>query len=292
MEILVSILSGLLAIGTSVNLVGDILLKKAIRSQVEEVDKIAVRIDNAPNHDILGGKVQRVRVATRGLKLSSVVTFKVLELDLDRINVILRELLDRDLFVDLDETPTIRLRQLFERPVRFATRVVLTEKQLDNILNSETVNSTLSNGLTELLNRIYDDEFTISSFTLDLKGNNRVSLKMKIPDTEGEYGEKGEVLDVDLELSIKVVEGKNFAFFDQKVFINGEPVPPDTDVPLARPLTLRVLEELGIKIRVLQLNSNEDDLELALFVEADEFAASALLDAEEFLENLSVFLEQ
>ncbi len=69
MEILVSILSSLLAIGTSVNLIGDVVLKNDIRSQVEEVETIAIRIDNAPNYQVLSGKVQRVRIATRGLKI-------------------------------------------------------------------------------------------------------------------------------------------------------------------------------------------------------------------------------
>ncbi|MGK7934453.1 MAG: LmeA family phospholipid-binding protein, partial [Xenococcaceae cyanobacterium] len=127
MELLVSILSGLLAIGTSVNLIGDVVLKKVIRSQVEEVDTIAVRIDNAPNYQVLGGNVQRVRIATRGLKMSPEVQFKVLEFDMDRIDFDLKEFLQEDLFIDLDETPTIRLRQLFKRHLKLATRIVFTQ---------------------------------------------------------------------------------------------------------------------------------------------------------------------
>ena len=70
MEILVYILSGILAIATSVKAVGDKLLKNRIESQVKSVDTLAVRIDNAPNHNALAGKVQRVRVATRDLEVS------------------------------------------------------------------------------------------------------------------------------------------------------------------------------------------------------------------------------
>lgn len=68
MEILVSVLSGLLAIASSVNLVGDHLVEKKIRSAVQEVDTVAVRIDNTPNYDAAYGRFKRVRIATRDLK--------------------------------------------------------------------------------------------------------------------------------------------------------------------------------------------------------------------------------
>jgi len=43
MELLVSIISAILAIATSVNAVGDEVLKNKLESQIESVDTIAVR---------------------------------------------------------------------------------------------------------------------------------------------------------------------------------------------------------------------------------------------------------
>ncbi len=294
MEILVSVLSGILAIASSVNMIGDRLVEKEIRSLAQEVDTLAVRIDNTPNYDALGGKVKRVRVATRDLKISSEVAFKALEVDVDAINISLQELLKEDLVTEIDGVPTLRLRELFESDVQMATRVVLTQEQLDNILQSESINSTLSERLSDILNGVSDNdgEFIINSFELDLIDKNRVALRMKITDTEGEYGDKGEEIDVDLELNIKVLDGSNFELFDQKIYVEGEEIEPENDVLRARPLTFRVLEEVGLEIRVLQWNSDPDELELALTFRADQAAASALLDAKNLLEAATLFLEQ
>ena len=294
MELLVSILSGILAIATSVNMVGDTLVEKKIRSQVQAVDTLVVRIDNAPNYDVLGGKVQRVRVATRDLKISSAIAFKALEIDMDGININLKEFLQEDLVTEIDDVPTLRLRELFESPVQMASRVVLTQKQLDNILQSQTVNFTLSQRLNDTLNGLSDNdaEFIINSFKLDLIDKNRLALRANIIDLEGEYEARGEELNVDWELSIKVLDGSNFEFFDQKLYIEGEEIEPENDVLRAEPVSLRVLEELGLNVRVLQWNSDQDELELALSVRANKDAASALLDAKNLLEAAKLFLEQ
>ena len=294
MEILVSILSSLLAIATSVNLIGDVVLKNEIRSQVEEVETIAIRIDNAPNYQIFDGKVQRVRIATRDLKINPEVQFKVLEFDIDRIDFDLKEFLEGDLFLDLDEEiPTIRLRQLFQQPLKMATRIVFTQEQLDSILKSPTINVPLSERLTVILNSVSksNEEFVVSQFQLDLLDNDRVALRMKIIDLERE--DRGEI-DVDLELGVKVVGGHSFQFFDAKVWVDGVPEPPEAKIEqtIARPLTFKILEELGIKIRILHLNSSQDELEFAALIGVDEFAASALLEATVFLETIELFLEQ
>ena len=221
MEILVSVLSGLLAIASSVNLVGDRLVEKKIRSAVQEVDTVAVRIDNTPNYDAAYGRFKRVRIATRNLKLSSAVAFKALEVDLDRFDISLQEFLKEDLVTKIDDVPTIRLRELFESDVKLGIRMVFSQKQLDNILKYETVNSSLSKRLTDIFNRIDDDdgEFTINSFVLDLIGNNRLALRTKITDVDGEYVKKGEVVDVDLEFSVKLVDESSFEFFAPRIYL-------------------------------------------------------------------------
>ena len=294
METLVYILSGILAIATSVNAVGDKLLKNTIESQVKSVDTLAVRIDNAPNYSALGGKVQRVRVATRDLEISDAIAFKALELDIDGINVKLKEWLNEDLVSEIDGVPTLRLRELVEQPVNMASRVVLTQEQLDNILKSESLNLGLSQRLEDVLNRVSEDDedFTVSSFRLDLIDTNRVAVRMKIPDTKGDFGKVNEELDVDLELGIEVIDGKSFEFSDQKIFINGEEIEPEYEVLIARPITLEILEQVGIQARVIQWKSDENELELALAIRANQFAATALLDASELIKAAELLLQE
>ena len=294
MEVLVYILSGILAIATSVNAVGDKIIENQIKSQVKSVDTLAVRIDNAPNHNALAGKVQRVRVATRDLEVSDAIAFKALELDIDGINVKLKEWLNEDLVSDIDGVPTLRLRELVEQPVNMASRIVLTQEQLDNILKSESLNIGLSQRLEDVLNQVSEDDedFTVSSFQLDLIDTNRVAVRMKIPDTQGDFGKVNEELDVDLELGIEVVDGKSFEFSDQKIFINGEEIEPEYEVLIARPITLEILEQVGIQARVIQWKSDENELELALAIRANQFAATALLDASELIEAAELLLQE
>ncbi|MEM8829151.1 MAG: DUF2993 domain-containing protein [Cyanobacteria bacterium P01_G01_bin.19] len=292
MEILVYILSGILAIAASVNAVGDQILKNTIESQVKSVDTLAVRIDNAPNYNALSGKVQRVRVATRDLEISDAIAFKALELDIDGINVKLREWLNEDLVSEIDGVPTLRLRELVEQPVNMASRIVLTQEQLDSILQSETLSLGLSQILEDILNRVDEDDkdFTVSSFRLDLIDTNRVAVRMKIPDPQGEIGKINEELDVDLELGIEVIDGKSFEFSDQKVFVNGEEIEREYEILIARPITLEILEQLGIQARIIDWKSDDNELELALAIRANQFAATALLDASELIKAAELLL--
>ena len=296
MELLISIMSGILAIATSVNAVGDEVLKNKLESQIESVDTMAVRIDNAPSHDILKGKVQRVRVATRDLRISGAIAFKTLEVDVDGIDIRLKEWLQQDILTEIDGVPTLRLRQLFEQPVNIASRAVLTQEQLDRMLQSPFVNRTVRRRLQQTLNRIAESnyrrkDFEISSFALDLIGENRIALKMKLSGFDRKDGRKDEELDVNFEFALEVVDGVSFRLTEQRVFVDGEEVEPEQGVLVVEPVTLKALEEVGIKVRVIEWESNEDELELALFIRANEFAATALLDARGLIKASELFLD-
>ena len=296
MELLTSIMSAILAIATSVNAVGDEVLKNKLESQIKSVDTMAVRIDNAPNHHVRRGKLRRVRVATRDLRISGAIAFKTLEVDVDGIDIRLREWLQQDILTEIDGVPTLRLRQLFEQPVNIASRAVLTQEQLDRMLQSSFVNRTVRRRLQQTLNRIAESnyrrkDFEISSFALDLIGENRIALKMKLSGFDRKDGRKDEELDVNFEFALEVVDGVSFRLTEQRVFVDGEEVEPEQGVLVVAPVTLKALEEVGIKVRVIEWESNEDELELALFIRANEFAATALLDARGLIEASELFLD-
>ena len=297
MELLISIMSGILAIATSVNAVGDEVLKNKLESQIKSVDTIAVRVDNTPNYDLSKGKVKRVRVATRDLEISGAIAFKVLELDVDGIDIRLREWLQQDIFTEIDGVPTLRLRQLFEQPVNIASRAVLTQEQLDNMLQSPFINRTIRRRLQQTLNRIAQsnyrrEDFEISSFALDLIGENRIVLKMKLSGFDREDGTKNAELNVDFEFALEVINGVSFRLTEQQVFVDGEEVKPEQRVLVVAPVTLKALEEVGIKVRVIEWESNQDELELALFIRANEYAATALLDARGLIKAAELFLDE
>lgn len=257
---------------------------------------MAVRIDNAPNHHVGRGKLRRVRVATRDLQISQAIAFKTLEVDVDGIDIRLKEWLQQDILTEIDGVPTLRLRQLFEQPVNIASRAVLTQEQLDRMLQSPFVNRTVRRRLQQTLNRIAESnyrrkDFEISSFALDLIGKNRIALRMKLSGFDRKDGRKDEELDVNFEFALEVVNGVSFRLTEQRVFVDGEEVEPEQGVLVVEPVTLKALEEVGIKVRVIKWESSEDELELALFIRANEFAATALLDARGLIEASELFLD-
>lgn len=67
MGFLTIFLSALLGVLGSVGFFVDRFAENAIRQRFQRIEQLQVRIDNAPNYQLIGGKVQRVRVAGRGL---------------------------------------------------------------------------------------------------------------------------------------------------------------------------------------------------------------------------------
>ena len=96
---------------------------------------------------------------------------------------------------------------------------------------------------------------------------------------------------MNFEFALEVVNGVSFRLTEQRVFVDGEEVEPEQGVLVVEPVTLKALEEVGIKVRVIEWESDEDELELALFVRANEFAATALLDARGLIEASELFLD-
>lgn len=97
MEFFTLLVSGLLGLVTPVGLVVDRTAENAIRSQLAQVEQLQVRVDNAPTHQLLQGKVERVRVAGRSLQLKwQEVRIAALELETDVIELEPRSLEKND----------------------------------------------------------------------------------------------------------------------------------------------------------------------------------------------------
>jgi uncharacterized protein YoxC len=132
MEIFTIVLSSFLGILTPGNFVLDTLAESGIRSSLEEAELVEVRVDNTPSYQIAQGKVDRVRVATRGVELVPGFRVDVLELETDPLDVDLaqlRELRDRGVGGS-------QLLQAFRKPPQAGVRLVITEEDLNAALAS------------------------------------------------------------------------------------------------------------------------------------------------------------
>lgn len=87
MEILTIVLAGLLGIGSSGGIILDRLAQGKISSQVISVEQQAVRIDNQPNYDAALGKLARIRIASRGIRIKPGIRIASLDLETDPLAV-------------------------------------------------------------------------------------------------------------------------------------------------------------------------------------------------------------
>ncbi len=89
MEFISFVLSGLLGFITHAGVVFDTAAEDAIRSQLSNVEKLQVRVDNPPTHQLLQGKIKKIRIAARGLHLKQ-YNFRInaLKLETDEITLL------------------------------------------------------------------------------------------------------------------------------------------------------------------------------------------------------------
>jgi hypothetical protein len=279
MEILTIALASLLGIGSSGGIVLDRIAQSKIRSQVISVEQQAVRIDNQPNYRVAQGKLSRVRIASRGVRIQPGIRIASLDLETDPIAVKLSN-------IKLDNIE--RLRESLAVPAAGALKVVLTEKDLNQALQSTEIQAQLQ----KTLNRAIASKagstnisYQLSDIQLKLHPKNRlqVSVKLSRPrpkrnlnlesnSTSGTYRAKNtsRELAVSLELTVKVINGKKVRLLDPQGTVNGRPMSSRLlngfAVGISDRLNLNTLSADGILARILQLEINEDNLQLISFV--------------------------
>lgn len=277
MEILTIVLAGLLGIGSSGGIVLDKIAQGKIRSQVISVEQQAVRIDNQPNYRAAEGKLARVRIASRGVRIKPGIRIASLDLETDPLAVKLAKLK----LSNID-----RLRESLTVPAAGAVKVVLTEKDLNQALQSNEIQAQLQNTLNRLIASRAGStniSYQLADIQLKLRPKNRlqVSFKLSRPTknlnlesnaTPGTYQTKNpsRELATSLELTLKVINGKKVRILNPQGTVNGRPMSSRLlngfATGISDRLNLNTLSEDGILARILQLEINEDNLQLISFV--------------------------
>ena len=277
MEILTIVLAGLLGIGSSGGIVLDKIAQGKIRSQVISVEQQAVRIDNQPNYRAAQGKLARIRIASRGVRIKPGIRIASLDLETDPLAVKLAKLK----LSNID-----RLRESLTVPAAGAVKVVLTEKDLNQALQSNEIQAQLQNTLNRLIASRAGStniSYQLADIQLKLRPKNRlqVSFKLSRPTknlnlesnaTPGTYQTKNpsRELAIGLELTLKVINGKKVRILNPQGTVNGRPMSSRLlngfATGISDRLNLNTLSEDGILARILQLEINEDNLQLISFV--------------------------
>ena len=263
MELLFIILSGLFSVASSGGLILDLLTGNVINSEIEEVEQLVTRIDNTPSYQLAAGKLDKLRIASRGVTIRSLLTIDTLEIETDPIDINLRNL----------ETNNLEeFSKSLRKPLQGAVSLIVTEKELNQTLQSAEVQDRLQ----QVLNRLIKQKTSSSAFSyqllnpnLEFLEDNILRLEFELKRLKGGYSRFQE-LAMTLECQIKVIDGTKIELVKLRGTINDRPLSDRLLRGFARGISDRLnftnLEQNRLFVRLLQLEINDNQIELAAFV--------------------------
>ncbi|MDJ0511297.1 MAG: DUF2993 domain-containing protein [Crocosphaera sp.] len=259
MEVFTIFLSSLITILSPVGLVADKLVADALRSQVADVETLAVRIDNTPTYQAIGGKIDRIRIASRGIEIIEDLRIDSFELETDSIDI------------DLNQIQQARgiknIQSSLNKPLQGAVRMVIQEDDLNAALEAYNVRSQLKN----LIDSILPDQvpqFEILKLQLNFMEENRLSLEIELEQATSE-GQPPNNLKIEAEVAFEVQQGKKINLTDISASLNDRKLSSRFTNLLKAGINdrfdLDILASQGFIARILDLKMDEKQLEIATF---------------------------
>ena len=263
MEIITVILSGLLLLISPVGFVVDQVAEDAIRSRLVGAESLEVRVDNGSPVQLLQGRVERVRIAGRGILPTPGLRIEVAELETDPIDLAFNSLRNGE--VVLDEA------------LQGALRLVVTEADINTFLTSDTITEQLSRlrigGLNPAQAR-ERDRYRINNPSVQFLTGDRLQISLELEDLV-----QGGALQIDAASGLSVSEGDRLILIEPTLSVNGSAAPPRLVKTLLgsinERLSLQRLEREGITARVINFSVQPDGLELAMWVRVDPSVTAA-----------------
>lgn len=263
MEWITIILSTLFTLLSPIGLVADQVAEGLIRDRVYQADLIDVRIDNTPNFRLVGGRVDRVRFAGRGIYPVPEIRIDTLDVETDPIDIDLPALQGGEFALD--------------EPIQAATHIILKTEDVNVFLRSPRV-QTLLNTLQFNLPGASEREknrYGLSNPQVTVLADNRVRITVDLQDRVEQ--EEVEAL---VETGVQIVDGHQLVLLEPTIVIDEQPVPQQLIEAFTEgidsELTLKQFEDLAVVARVLQFELQPDALDLVVYVRVDP--RSPLLD--------------
>lgn len=280
MELIAIVLSGIFSLFSSGGFIVDTIANrlifgeeadKTLSDQRFSVEKQAVRIDNTPNYQIAQGKIDKVRIACRGVNLNSYLRIDTLELETDAIAINLQTL----------NTQSLQdIRSSLIQPLQGAGKIILTESDLTKALQSPQLQKELQQILNNLVARKAGNStiaYEISSPKLQLNSKNRIKIDLELRRL-GKNRQRASKLAISLEFGIKVLGGKQIQLVNPTGTVNSRPMSSRLLQGFAQGISdrldLTTIETQGILIRLLQLEITDDEIELVAFARMETKSAS------------------
>jgi LmeA-like phospholipid-binding len=262
MELIAILLSGITALFSFSGVVVDKNVEAALLARIDHAEQLEVRADNAPNYQVINGKIDKVRIAGRGLWVTKDLRIDTLDLETDPIAVKLK---------DVQADDNIPSASSLQQPIQAAVKFKFNEADLNNFLKSpdaiarlqRITTSTLGGAASSSLNKDYQ----VTNPQIRFIGKDRLGIKAQLKDPGS-----GETLAIDLETGIRIDGGRKLQLLQPNATVDGTQVPPFILTGLATGLSERLnvdmLAQRGLTARILQFKVNPQQLELAAFVKA------------------------
>ncbi len=263
MELFTILLSSLLALISPAGVILDRVIDENIRAQVKGVEQLAVRLDNTPSYQIIEGKVDKIRIASRGIFPIENLRIEALELETDPLNIDLAR---------LQQGGDNSLRQSLRRPLQAAIRLVIKESDINQALQSTEIKSRLQQLVNNLIPQ--QDGLSVAAFELlnariEFLENNRLRLQIQVQQSQTE-NQPSETLALILEVGVNLVAGRSLQLIEPTGTLNGRKLSTRLlhgfAERLSQQLDLQTLEKQGITARVLQFKLTDEEIDLAAFI--------------------------
>jgi hypothetical protein len=259
-ELITVLLTSFLSALSFGGIVADQAAEGAIRSRLNKVESIQVRIDNAPNLQILNGKADRVRMSARGLWLNPEVRIDGFEMETDPI-----EIDPKALQGDLNQ---LKLESL-PKPFQAGVKIAVTEGDLNRALKSALVLNRVQEVVQQGLATFGGSAgiiYRVENPQVRFMPNNRLGFKMTLVDATDAKSR----LDLDLESEVEISGGRKIKLVKAQGTVNKFPLPDFLLESILDGINQRadlaVLESAGLTARILNVKVVDKRLEVATFI--------------------------
>ncbi|MEM9007388.1 MAG: DUF2993 domain-containing protein [Cyanobacteria bacterium P01_F01_bin.86] len=253
MELITIILSSLFTLISPVGVVADQVAAGVIRDRVHQADILTVRIDNLPTFQLVGGRVDRVRLAGRGVYLTPEFRIDTIDVETDPIDI---------------DLPALQAGELaLDEPIQSAARLVLKAEDINVLLQSERVQELLDDlrfslpGATRRESRRYG----LANPQVEFLADNRLRATVELEDRVQDVDVKAQI-----ESGLVVVDGHRLELVEPTLVVDGQPAPQQLieafTQGLRSELTLKQLEAVNVTARVLQFELHPEALDIAMFI--------------------------
>jgi hypothetical protein len=264
MEWITIIFASLLTAISPTGVILDRIAENNLRSQVADVEELDVRIDNAPSYQVLQGKIDRVRIASRGVEPLDNLRIAAIELESDPIDVDIQR---------LQTEGQNALRSSLRQPFKGAVRLVVTENDLNQALSAPNVKSRLEEVFNSFVARLSESgspTYQIQQARLDFQADNRLGFYLLLKQRSPSEKANPEPVEIKLEAKLDLVAGRSLQLSEPSGSVNGRRLSKRLLRGLAnsfsKQLDIRQLEKQGITARLLQFSLAREELNLAAFV--------------------------